>query len=71
MIIIPFQENRMSLFLVDINGRRGPNKWGYDLFSFTTKANPGTPLVPADGLCVVAEKGGLTTAEMIEQMNRK
>ena len=71
MLIIPFRETRMALFLVDINGKKGPNKWGYDLFSFTTKANSGTPLVPAGGLCMVAEKGGLTTTEMIEEMNRK
>ena len=71
MILIPFQKNNFAVFLIDINGKKGPNKWGYDLFSFTTKANYGTPLVPAGGLCMVAEKGGLTTTEMIEQMNRK
>ena len=71
MILIPFQKDRFAVFLIDINGKKGPNKWGYDLFSFTTKANYGTPLVPAGGFCMIAEKGGLTTTEMIEQMNRK
>lgn len=73
IILIPYTPpNNFATFLVDINGKKGPNKWGHDVFIFTTTAaNEGAPLT-LDGLqCSLAEEGGLNTQEMIEQMNSK
>ena len=72
IILIPYSPENFGTFLVDINGKKGPNKWGHDVFIFTTTAaNEGAPLT-LDGLqCSLAEEGGLKTQEMIEQMNSK
>lgn len=39
MIIFTDGNKSLQLFAVDINGRKGPNKWGQDIFTFTVKAN--------------------------------
>ena len=53
-------------FTFDINGHKGPNKWGYDLFIFElrgnrtdgiTKISPSTP--------VIVEKGGKSMEQMM------
>lgn len=57
------------IFAVDINGKKGPNKWGYDLFSFWGGANnnTGLKLIPTTYL---VEKGGKTTLEMVRDLNK-
>lgn len=56
-------------FLVDVNGQKGPNKWGYDLFklSFVKENNKQYRLMPAG--CDVTEKGGTTSADMLKNMH--
>lgn len=56
-------------FLVDVNGQKGPNKWGYDLFklSFVKEKNKQYRLMPAG--CDVTEKGGTTSADMLKNMH--
>ena len=56
-------------FYVDINGKKGPNKWGYDLFAFKTAqdVNKAYLVGPTD---YPVEKGGMTTQEMLEEMNK-
>ena len=67
-IIMPYRSIFLSNFLIDINGKKGPNKWGYDLFTFHTfKNSSGNLILGAAGYTV--EKGGLTTAQMIKQMH--
>lgn len=38
MIITTDDINDMRTFFVDVNGRKGPNKWGQDIFVFSVKA---------------------------------
>ena len=38
-MIIVWYSNSTRLFAVDVNGMKGPNKWGYDLFGFMLKSN--------------------------------
>ena len=52
------------VFTIDINGHKGPNKWGYDLFSFIILGDDNT-IKKIDGRSYATEKGGKTTAEMI------
>ncbi len=51
------------LFAIDINGKKGPNKWGYDLFSFFTVSDE--LKYHLQGTWYAVEKGGKTTAEML------
>ena len=48
------------IYLVDINGTKGPNKWGYDVFPLISINNKLT--------ChyTIKEEGGNTCAEMIK-----
>lgn len=39
MIIITDGNKGLRQFAVDVNGRKGPNKWGQDIFTFSIKAN--------------------------------
>lgn len=47
IIIYPYN-NGISIanFLVDLNGRKGPNKWGQDLHPFKTTFNPRFVIMP-------------------------
>lgn len=59
-----------KIFLVDINGKKGPNKWGHDVFGVQVVANKGTPLKLSGNGCMVVEKGGVYTTTMIRNMNQ-
>ena len=37
MIFMVQTSGKMNLFAIDTNGRKGPNKWGQDIFPFTVK----------------------------------
>lgn len=39
MIILTNSSNYMKLFAIDVNGRKGPNKWGQDIFAFSTRVS--------------------------------
>ena len=70
IIFIPYTP-KTPLYIVDINGKKGPNKWGYDLFTLRVKSNNFKPLKIDDGVCMKAHKGGYTTAEMIKNLYSK
>lgn len=54
------------IFAVDINGMKGPNKWGHDLFAFGLRGNFNKQLYVATNLsCNPTEKGGRNTASML------
>lgn len=59
-----FQSN---IFAFDINGKKGPNKWGYDVFSFWL-GNTGKSGLILLGATYSVEKGGKTTRQMIKDM---
>ena len=58
----------MRMFAIDVNGKRGPNKWGYDIFAFSVAAEKGGSLnlIPAY-LASLIEKGGKSTKEMLSE----
>lgn len=60
-----------ALFAVDINGKKGPNKWGYDLFIFNTLSDDISDLQIGALASYPVEKGGVKTHEMIKQMHDK
>ncbi len=65
MIFFPYTANYASIIAVDVNGMKGPNKWGYDVFSLYAVGNIGKNLVYAPGGCEFVEKGGKTGKQML------
>ncbi len=63
---ILFPYSGPQLFAIDINGMKGPNKWGVDVFSFQTKApSANSRLSIKPGGCMTPEKGGVSTAQKL------
>ena len=67
-IIILYSEYPF-LLAVDINGQKGPNKWGHDLFAFLIRFD-GNKFKYYGGGCMYVEEGGLLTATMITKLER-
>ena len=67
-IIILYSEYPF-LLAVDINGQKGPNKWGHDLFAFLIRFD-GNKFKYYGGGCMYAEEGGLLTNTMITKLER-
>ena len=60
-------------FAVDVNGKKGPNKWGHDVFTFQiTKEtlSSGLKLTPSNTTCNPVEKGGKNTLDYWVLMNK-
>lgn len=55
------------VFTVDINGFKGPNKWGYDIFSFTLRGNSNNGIQELMTQTYATEKGGKTFAGMYNE----
>lgn len=79
ILITDKKANGMKLFAMDINGRKGPNKWGQDIFPFSikyteTKTVQGRVFVKAVGIlppnetsCTyVNDDSGKTTSRMMK-----
>lgn len=58
----------VPIFAVDINGMEGPNKWGYDIYSFQLRSGEGNSISVTGGGCMIAEKGGRTTEQIIQDI---
>ena len=67
-IIILYSEYP-CLLAVDINGQKGPNKWGHDLFAFLIRFD-GNKFKYYGGGCMYVEEGGLQTSTMITKLER-
>ena len=70
-IFMPYGNGRAPLFMVDINGKKGPNKWGYDLFVlkfYKTKPKRSYFILGASSGCQPIEKGGYSTKAFIEKV---
>ena len=61
-ILFFFTNDRCIILAIDINGMKGPNKWGYDLYSLTIKSDENRFSYEADG-CFSPEEGGKTFAQ--------
>ena len=65
-IIIIVYNPIYPLFLVDINGFKGPNKPGYDLFSFGINRNPKKGYYLRERICSFKDTGGKSTSAMMK-----
>jgi hypothetical protein len=70
----------LKLYALDVNGRKGPNKWGQDIFPFSIKATQSvvsngktfvtqvSVLPPNEASCQYASSAASkTTSELLEQ----
>ena len=59
--------NGLSItFALDVNGKKGPNKWGYDMFYLTLYRKKSTALtLGLTGICELIEKDGYSAEEMM------
>ena len=57
-----------KLFALDVNGMKGPNKWGHDLFPFRLYRPQSGGLKVQAGGCNIIEKGGVSTSEMLKNL---
>ena len=70
-IILWYDKNNARLFAMDVNGMKGPNKWGHDLFPFMLYKHRSGALKVQPGGCDIIEKGGVTTAQMLQTLYAK
>lgn len=55
-----------TFFMIDVNGKKGPNKWGYDLFYLTFyRTDKNKNVHVADGICALKEKGGFWLKDVL------
>lgn len=59
---IIFVYSSAQLMAVDVNGKKGPNKWGHDLWPITLKGNYTTIPQYAPGGCDIVQKGGISAS---------
>ncbi len=52
-------------FAFDINGHKGPNKWGHDIFTFSIVGNKIDGITKIEPTTYPVDKGGKTMSEMI------
>ena len=52
------------IFLIDINGHKSPNKWGYDIFTFRFSGNLLNGITTFTPVNYTYEKGGFSSTEM-------
>ena len=57
----------IPIYVVDINGHKGPNKWGYDIFSFRLKGDLNNGIKVFSSTPYATEKGGKTFEQMYNE----
>ena len=65
VLYIRWAEASSPYFAIDINGHKGPNKWGYDLYKFVLIGNKSDGITNIKSEAAVVENGGKTIIEMI------
>ena len=70
-IITFYGTSYFAIFLYDINGMSGPNKFGYDVVHLMTRSSGTDLLKLAGGGCESIEKGGTSAATRIKNLANK
>ena len=57
-----------TFFGIDVNGIKGPNKWGYDLFYLNlNKKSLNNSTVAITAVCELIEKGGQSAESLLQE----
>lgn len=68
-IIATYEVSNYPNFMVDINGKKPPNKWGYDVFDIFLFGNNNFLKLNADPTsCFTPSGGGVTTYQMMQDV---
>ena len=61
--------NQNAVFIgIDVNGKKGPNRWGYDLFYLNLlKKDQTASVIPLTYMCELIEKGGRSAEEILQK----
>ena len=59
------------MFAIDVNGKKGPNKWGHDIFPLQSVGDGTHPAKVVAGGCISPEKGGITSTNMMKTLFSK
>lgn len=75
LLMYPPEKNESyfcTSFILDVNGKKGPNKWGYDVFylSFTKNANSPNIIID-DTFGTIVEKGGVRPKAIFTNQKEK
>ena len=54
-------------YIVDVNGMKGPNKWGHDLFNLRMQVDKNGVVDIVSPVGELTENGGITPSEMVEK----
>ena len=67
MIFYPYKKkfDDSPIFLVDVNGKRGPNKFGYDLFTLQLKGSLTQTPTWGESSCEYVSSGGHTVKDIL------
>ena len=60
-----------KIFAIDVNGLKGPNKWGHDIFGFQSVGDVTNGIKLKGGGCAPTESKGVSTATMIKNIYKK
>ena len=60
-----YSMNGLPIFMVDVNGHKGPNKWGYDIFWFNLAGDEANGITKIRPQWSVIEKGGMSINEIL------
>lgn len=66
-----YAANDPTVIGVDVNGFRGPNKWGYDIFSLQLTGTKTTMQQYEPGGCEYAMEGGKTGTQLLEESDEE
>lgn len=68
IVIRYYAVGSLPLYAVDVNGKKDPNKWGYDLFAFTLNGNKIDGISEIRGSNYANEKGGTYSSVMFKNL---
>ena len=64
-IIIPLSMAWSPVYTFDVNGHKGPNKWGYDILSVQIVGNETDGIRKIQGISYAIEKGGTSSKDIL------
>lgn len=69
-ILIMYGPASNPLFAIDVNGKSGPNRWGYDVYGFIIRETANGSLIlsggAGDGGCLPIEVGGKSVQQIMK-----
>lgn len=68
IIIRYYAVGSSPIYTVDVNGHKGPNKWGYDIFTFELVGNTTDGIKRIKGINYATEKGGTASSTMLTNL---